>query len=235
MPDAESLADIMTDSWITDPYSSSANSTRRDTDPDMLRQYGNDWPALRARAVRAYGKACKILLDVLLNGKVRGWGRSIGERVPRAITSAEWGREPNGVHIDFKRNLLLRLFGKSERDFPQVLVVSVCVEDLQRECAPNIESAISKVKTVKNKGGAPTVADWPPIKEQLKNEIKVFGFPKRTNEPGWQYQADVARFIAVRTGSVETAPSTLKMYAHLWLEEIKSELEAEKTDKKSEN
>jgi hypothetical protein len=227
MPDGGSLADIMTDSWITDPFSSTA-STRRDTDPNMLRQYGNDWPALRMRVVTAYGRACKIVQDVLPKGNVRGWGRSIGERVPRAITSAEWGREPNGVHIDLERNRLLALFGKSERDFPEVLVTSVSVEDLGREC-----TTVKIADTPKNKGGAPTVVDWPPIRARLKDRIREDGFPYRDGEPGWRYQADVIRFIEDLTRDVHPVWSTLKGHARLWLKEIRSELEAEKTDKKS--
>jgi hypothetical protein len=230
-PEGETLAAIMTDSWLKDEFSTT-NRKWDDLDPEMLKLHGiTEWPALRARAVKAYWEARDKITDALRTGNVMGKGTLIGAAYPHAIDGEEWSRRV----IDFKHNLLATPPGKSFSSCPEIRDVSVCVEILLRECAPQkTPDKVEHAEPEKNKGGAPTVADWPPIKEQVKDEIRLVGFPKRTNEPGWQYQADVARFIGDRTGGVETASSTLKAYARRWLKEIRSELEAEKTARKSE-
>ena len=197
----------------------------------MLKRYGVEgWPALRKCVVETYGEACRTLLKVLTSGKVRGIGKSRHDAAPRPIASDEWGRDPRGNHIELKRNLLTAPFGQSEALFPTISVVSVSVEDLERECAPQVEAAHPQKKQVEaahpqKKMGRPPAQDWAEIQKVLKTEIlKLNSFPGPNEEFGWRSQMDAVRFITPYLDDGGVGGTALKTNVRRMLADLAREL-----------
>lgn len=72
-------------------------------------------------------------------------------------------------------------------------------------------------------GGRSTAADWPAIEQALECEINLVGFPDRAGAPGWQYKADVIRFVRpLLDDDSEPAEQTLKENVSRMLERIRA-------------
>jgi hypothetical protein len=75
------------------------------------------------------------------------------------------------------------------------------------------------------KGGRPYKADWSALKEALKNEIMMVGFPHKEAEPGWRTMTDVSRWLGARLADDDdVSPRTLRDQAQRMISEIKREL-----------
>jgi hypothetical protein len=89
-------------------------------------------------------------------------------------------------------------------------------------------------KSPKKAFGRPFAADWLAIRERVKDEIKLVGFPDKKGTPGWRSQADVVRFIEELTGDDNPGKTALKENAKKMLADIRTEIRAE-MDEKSES
>jgi hypothetical protein len=65
-----------------------------------------------------------------------------------------------------------------------------------------------------NRGGAPTKADWAAIEEAYVMKVREDGAPNKGNEPGWQTQADVGRWIVDIVGG-DVGRTTVMKWARI--------------------
>jgi len=64
--------------------------------------------------------------------------------------------------------------------------------------------------------GAPPKADWSAIEEAFRREVAERGMPDETNVDGWQWQADVERWlddILIHEGVESVSETTLRRRA----------------------
>jgi hypothetical protein len=60
--------------------------------------------------------------------------------------------------------------------------------------------ASSRQPRPSHKGGAPPKADWEALKEPLRQEIEIRGYPDPRNPPGWQRTKDVVEWAFEKLG-----------------------------------
>lgn len=66
----------------------------------------------------------------------------------------------------------------------------------------SVPKPVPPVIPVKERGGRPPTADWDALKEALRAEIKVHGYPNPQNLPGWQRTKDVVDWAFGKLGKV---------------------------------
>jgi hypothetical protein len=66
----------------------------------------------------------------------------------------------------------------------------------------SVPKPVPPVIPVKERGGRPPSADWDALKEALRAEIKVHGYPNPQNLPGWQRTKDVVDWAFGKLGKV---------------------------------
>lgn len=74
--------------------------------------------------------------------------------------------------------------------------------------------------------GRTPAADWEAIKDALRIEVKLRGWPERQNgDMGWRSQADAERFVAniIRDRNERGADSTVREHTSRMLSELKAE------------
>jgi hypothetical protein len=172
------------------------------------------------------------LQRALESGKVKSSGRDVATGSKREISQLEWEDlrfahprviEDGGyqyVHAEPQLYWEKDVAEPWSRPAPAFWDVRVLVADvLQAFPATGDKSSSSQTKP---KGGRPPAADWAALEEALEREIDLVDLPHLDGELGWRTTADVARWLAERTGNAEPGKTALKDNAKAMLERIKA-------------
>jgi hypothetical protein len=86
------------------------------------------------------------------------------------------------------------------------------------------EWLLSRVETpqAERGGGRPPAADWDALEVALEREIDAVGFPSKDGPPGWQFNADVVRWLEPLLGAYEPGKTALKDNAKRMVENIRA-------------
>lgn len=73
-----------------------------------------------------------------------------------------------------------------------------------------------------NKGGRPPKVEWDALKDALREEIKIYGFPDPQKPPGWRGTKDVVEWAFEKLGRTErdVSPRTVAYHVRKMLVEL---------------